>query len=68
MTVVKLLKRKANVLFVAGLDVWDHTPVIDVKPYTQRDSIANCKIPGWVKVWDDVETDPLRKYATKIPG
>ena len=33
LTVVKLLKRKANILTVEGLDAIDGTPVLDIKPY-----------------------------------
>ncbi len=65
LTVVKLLKRTGNTLRVSGLDVWNATPVIDIKPYTPRDVIARHKIPGWVKLWDRKETDPLRKYSSK---
>lgn len=62
-TVVELLERKGSALKVRGLDVWDGTPVIDVKPYTPRDSFPKCKIPSWVKALDDRETDPLRRYS-----
>ncbi|MBC7237262.1 MAG: tRNA (N6-threonylcarbamoyladenosine(37)-N6)-methyltransferase TrmO, partial [Chloroflexi bacterium] len=30
---VKLLAREENVLFVAGLDAWDGTPILDIKPF-----------------------------------
>ncbi len=32
--VVELLERKGNVLFVKGLDAFDGTPVVDIKPYS----------------------------------
>lgn len=63
-TVLKLLKHQGNVLFVEGLDVWDGTPVLDLKPYTKRDFIKGFKIPGWVKKLDKLETDPLRRYGS----
>ncbi len=63
MTVVKLLKRRGDILYVDGLDVWEGTPVIDIKPYTKRDAITKYRIPSWVKIWDKMETDPLRKFA-----
>lgn len=37
LTRVKLLKREGNVLFVKGLDAFNGTPVIDIKPVTRRD-------------------------------
>jgi tRNA-Thr(GGU) m(6)t(6)A37 methyltransferase TsaA len=37
LTVVKLEGRQENVLRVSGLDMIDGTPVLDIKPYTERD-------------------------------
>jgi tRNA-Thr(GGU) m(6)t(6)A37 methyltransferase TsaA len=33
LSVVKLLKRKGNILFIEGIDVLDGTPLLDIKPY-----------------------------------
>jgi tRNA-Thr(GGU) m(6)t(6)A37 methyltransferase TsaA len=33
LTVVELLKRESNILFVKGIDVLDGTPLLDIKPY-----------------------------------
>ena len=33
LTVVELLRRDGNVLHVRGLDMLDHTPILDLKPY-----------------------------------
>lgn len=63
LTVLKLLKRKGNVLFVKGLDIWDGTPVLDIKPYTKRE-IQGYRLPSWVKKLDALESDPLRKYGS----
>jgi tRNA-Thr(GGU) m(6)t(6)A37 methyltransferase TsaA len=50
LTVVKLLKRKENLLTVAGLDAIDGTPVLDIKPYLpEQFSNVELTIPGWVK-------------------
>lgn len=62
-TVVKLLKRRGGQLWIEGLDAWDGTPILDLKPYTKRDSVGKFRIPNWVKKLDALETDPLRKYA-----
>jgi tRNA (adenine37-N6)-methyltransferase len=37
LTVVRLIERRANVLRVAGLDMIDGTPILDLKPYTAKD-------------------------------
>ncbi|HUO57078.1 MAG TPA: SAM-dependent methyltransferase [bacterium] len=63
-TVLKLLKHKGNTLWVKGLDVWDGTPVLDVKPYTKREEAKSYRIPPWVKKLDKLETDPLRRYGS----
>jgi tRNA-Thr(GGU) m(6)t(6)A37 methyltransferase TsaA len=47
LTIVELLGRKGNVLTVRGLDAFDGTPVIDVKPYNHWDKIEDVKVPKW---------------------
>ncbi len=48
LTVVRLLSRRKNVLKVSGLDMLDGTPVLDIKPYTPRDSKRRLKL-GWLE-------------------
>ncbi|MHC4842392.1 MAG: tRNA (N6-threonylcarbamoyladenosine(37)-N6)-methyltransferase TrmO [Planctomycetota bacterium] len=53
LTIVKLLKRKKNILEVSGIDVLDGTPLIDIKPYVPRfDSFPDAE-EGWIasKKW-----------------
>jgi tRNA-Thr(GGU) m(6)t(6)A37 methyltransferase TsaA len=46
---VRLLKRRGNILTVKGLDAFDGTPVIDIKPYIPGcDAVADAKVPQWV--------------------
>ena len=48
-TVVKLLERQGNVLKVLGLDAYDGTPVLDVKPYLRRDDLLKeATMPDWL--------------------
>jgi tRNA (Thr-GGU) A37 N-methylase len=47
MTVVRLLGRRGNVLRVSGIDMLEGTPVLDIKPYTSRDSKRGLK-RGWM--------------------
>ena len=43
---VRLLQRQGNILKVEGLDAFDGTPVIDIKPYLPGyDSAANATVP-----------------------
>jgi tRNA-Thr(GGU) m(6)t(6)A37 methyltransferase TsaA len=64
LTVVKLLRRRGRRLWVEGLDAWDGTPILDIKPYTKRDAIRRCRTPAWVRLLDKLEADPLRRYGT----
>ena len=54
LTLVKLVKREGNALWVRGLDAFDSTPVIDIKPYPDWEKgqcivITDFKAPGWLK-------------------
>jgi len=49
LTLVELLERKSNVLVVKGLDAFDGTPVLDLKPADSRDMAANLRVPRWLK-------------------
>jgi len=47
-TVVKLLGRTGPILRVSGLDAVEGTPVLDIKPYTQKDQKTDIRT-GWIK-------------------
>jgi tRNA-Thr(GGU) m(6)t(6)A37 methyltransferase TsaA len=49
LAVVELLQRKENVLVVRGLDAFNGTPVLDLKPYDNWDAITNVRVPEWRK-------------------
>lgn len=53
-TVVRLLERQENVLKVLGLDVYDDTPVLDIKPYLRRgDLVEEATMPDWLlRLWE----------------
>jgi tRNA-Thr(GGU) m(6)t(6)A37 methyltransferase TsaA len=48
-SVVRLLRRKGNVLFVKGIDVLDGTPLLDIKPYVPDFDAAKKVRIGWLK-------------------
>ena len=48
-TIVQLVERKENILVVKGLDAYDNTPVLDIKPYNHWNSVADIKVPEWLK-------------------
>ena len=49
-SVVRLLKRRQNVLRVEGLDAIDGTPVLDIKPYFPNyDAVPDAGVPEWAR-------------------
>ena len=48
MTIVKLLGKKDNILQVAGIDVIENTPILDIKPYITRDQKPDASF-GWLE-------------------
>ena len=47
LTLCELIKVEGNVLTVRGLDAFDGTPVLDVKPYDSWDCASNARMPEW---------------------
>ncbi len=48
LTIVKVIERKGNILKVAGVDMIEGTPILDIKPYTPRDQKSPIK-SGWLE-------------------
>ena len=53
LTVARLVERRENVLYVQNLDMYDGTPVLDVKPYlTRGDQQLEATGPEWIhRLW-----------------
>jgi tRNA-Thr(GGU) m(6)t(6)A37 methyltransferase TsaA len=53
MTLVQLVKRQGTRLYVQGLDAYEGTPVLDLKPHLQRgDRIPEATMPDWLeRLW-----------------
>jgi tRNA-Thr(GGU) m(6)t(6)A37 methyltransferase TsaA len=49
LTLVELMQAESNILTVKGLDAYDGTPVLDLKPYDFWDVAKNAKVPDWWK-------------------
>lgn len=61
LTVVRLDRRESNLLHVRNVDMLDHTPVIDVKPYVRRfDSFPDAS-EGWFSGRGDRPKPPGRE-------
>jgi len=49
LSIVRLLERQDNLLYTSGLDVFDGTPLLDIKPYIQElDAKSNSNF-GWLE-------------------
>ena len=53
LTLVELVKREENVLWVRGLDAYDGTPVLDIKPYPDWEHgrfivVTDFRVPQWL--------------------
>lgn len=49
LSLVSLLKIEANKLFVRGLDLFDRTPVLDIKPYRDDYRVENHGLAEWYR-------------------
>ena len=54
LTLVELVKREGNALWVRGLDAYDGTPVLDIKPYPDWEQgrlqvVTDFRVPGWLE-------------------
>jgi len=58
LTLVELLKVEGNVLTVRGLDAFDETPVLDLKPFDFWDMANDAKVPRW---WTKLEKEKVQK-------
>jgi tRNA-Thr(GGU) m(6)t(6)A37 methyltransferase TsaA len=48
LTLVRLLGREGNRIRVKGLDLFDGTPVLDIKPYRPDYRASEFRVPDWV--------------------
>ncbi len=64
LTIVELIKRNGRFLHVRGLDLFNGTPVLDIKGYTPDRVIKEIRIPEWYKTLERrIEEKFGRKYT-----
>jgi tRNA-Thr(GGU) m(6)t(6)A37 methyltransferase TsaA len=49
-SIVKLLSVEGSTVHVAGLDLYNGTPVLDIKPYDHSRVVKDFKVPWWSQV------------------
>lgn len=66
MTLVRLLERKESQLTVQGLDAFEGTPILDLKPYLLRgDLIPEATVPDWLEQLWRINDRDKRKAGSK---
>ncbi len=50
LTIVQLVRREGRILYVKNLDLFDGTPILDIKPYTLDRVITDIDFPEWYKI------------------
>lgn len=60
LSLVRLVRREGNVLHLAGVDVLDGTPLLDLKPYAPRYDIVENPRGGW--------TDSVAEATARVRG
>ena len=58
LTRVRLLDVEGNVVTVQGLDAFDGTPVLDIKPFDFWDTTEHVKVPEW---WMKLEKEKTER-------
>jgi tRNA (adenine37-N6)-methyltransferase len=53
LSLVRLIKREGNILFLDDLDILDSTPILDIKPYVSRFGKRQNTRDGWQEKVDD---------------
>ena len=53
LSVVELKKIEGNILHVEGVDILDGTPLLDIKPYTEKFDRFELRSSGWQDEVDD---------------
>jgi tRNA-Thr(GGU) m(6)t(6)A37 methyltransferase TsaA len=49
LSIVRLMRREGNILWVSGMDILDGTPLLDIKPYIPRFDCFTAASEGWFK-------------------
>jgi tRNA (adenine37-N6)-methyltransferase len=68
MSLVRLLRREGGILHLAGIDVLDGTPLLDIKPYSIRyDAVENPR-GGWTDSVPEAEARVLGRRGFIPPA
>ncbi|BFI75611.1 tRNA (N6-threonylcarbamoyladenosine(37)-N6)-methyltransferase TrmO [Sulfurisphaera ohwakuensis] len=63
-SIVKLIKRQENLLHVEDLDLFEETPILDIKAFTPARCPDDVKVPKWVEEFEKKLEEIKRKKTT----
>jgi len=63
-SIVELKKREGPLLHVKGLDLFEGTPVLDLKPYTPDRMIQKTRLPRW---YEELERKVAERTGVENP-
>ena len=67
LSVVELVRREGNVLYLDGLDVLDGTPLLDIKPYVARFDRVETTRNGWQDEVDEKQAQERGRRGYRGP-
>ncbi len=59
LSIAEIIKIDKNVITVKGLDLFNETPVLDIKPYSYERVVKEFKVPDWY-------SELLKKTGSKV--
>jgi tRNA-Thr(GGU) m(6)t(6)A37 methyltransferase TsaA len=62
LSIVELVSRKGNILYLDGVDILDGTPLLDIKPYVTRFDCVETLRNGWQ---DEVDDEAARQRGKR---
>ncbi len=62
LSIVELVRREGNVLYLDGVDILDGTPLLDIKPYTAKFDRVETSRNGWQ---DEVDEETARQRGRR---
>ncbi|MCD6328126.1 tRNA (N6-threonylcarbamoyladenosine(37)-N6)-methyltransferase TrmO [bacterium] len=67
-SLVRLVKREGNVLFIEDIDILDGSPVVDIKPFISRFDTRSEARSGWQEEIADTDAEEVGSRRRKEPG
>lgn len=67
-SIVELVRREGNVLYLDGVDVLDGTPLLDIKPYTAKFDRVDTTRNGWQDEIDETEAQQRGRREFRSGG